>query len=113
MTERSLAHARARLAAGDLVSARNEARRVARTGSAADKAEAHLLLSACAKRTGNDATARQHVAKALSLDPDNALAQYAAAEFAEHDRDVENAIERLERAVALAPNFVVLPGSKR
>jgi CRISPR-associated protein Csy1 len=106
VTERELAHARARLAAGDVATARKEARRLARAGSATGRADAHLLLSACAKRTGDDASARQHVATALSLDPDNALAHYAAAEFAERDRDVERAIVSLERAVALSSRFV-------
>lgn len=106
MTERGLAHARARLAAGDVATARNEARRLARSGSAASRADAHLVLSACAKRTGDAATARQHVTTALSLDPDNALAHYATAEFAEQEGDVDHAIEELERAVALTPTFV-------
>ena len=51
MTERGLAHGpRARLAAGDVATARSEVRRLACSGNAASRANAHLLLSACAKR---------------------------------------------------------------
>ena len=106
MSEQALARARSRLAAGDILAARAEGERLSRTGTAMQRAAAHLLLSACAKRTGDADGARRHVERALSLDPDSALAQYAAAELAEADRDADAAIARLERAVALSPAFV-------
>ncbi|HEY1328955.1 MAG TPA: tetratricopeptide repeat protein [Casimicrobiaceae bacterium] len=65
---------------------------------------AHLVLSACAKRSGDAAGARQHVEHALQLDPQNALAHYAWAEIIERS-DAHAAIESLERAIALQPEF--------
>jgi predicted O-linked N-acetylglucosamine transferase (SPINDLY family) len=102
----ALALARSRLAAGDVAGARTEADRARRTGNAAQRASAHLLLSACARRSADAALAKRHVDAALALDPENAVAHYAAAELAERAGDASGAIESLERAVALAPAFV-------
>jgi CRISPR-associated protein Csy1 len=101
-----LALARSRLAAGDVAGARVEGERVARAGNAAQRASAHLLLSACAKRAGDAASAKRHIESALALDAGNAVAHYAWAELAERAGDASTAIASLERAVALAPAFV-------
>lgn len=102
----ALALARSRLAAGDVAGARAEGERAARAGNATQRASAHLLLSACARRSGDPASAKQHVESAVALDPGNAVAHYASAELAERAGDASTAIESLERAVALAPAFV-------
>jgi len=101
-----LALARSLLAAGDVAGARAEGERVARAGNAAQCASAHLLLSACAKRAGDAASAKRHVESALALDADNAVAHYAWAELAERAGDASTAVASLERAVTLAPAFV-------
>jgi len=105
-TQAALARAQARLAAGDVAAARTEGERVARSANPRDRAAAHLLLSACARRVGDAAAAKTHVESALALDPANAVAHYAAAEFAERGGDVPRAIASLERAVRLAPDLV-------
>jgi protein O-GlcNAc transferase len=102
----ALAGARKRLAGGDVAGARAEAERVAHAGNATQRASVHLLLSACARRSGDAGSANRHVETALALDPANAVAHYASAELAEHAGDAATAIESLERAVALAPTFV-------
>jgi len=101
-----VSRARSRLAAGDIAGARVDADRISRTGSPAEKAAAHLVLSACAKRTGNAVAAKEHIDSALALDAANALAHYASAELAEQGGDVPAALASLDRAVALAPGFV-------
>ena len=102
----AIERARAQLAAGDIVAARTECASVLRAGNAQDAAAAHLVLSACAGRAGDLASARQHVVTALRLDPRNALAHYASAELAEKGGDIEAAIADLERASRLQPAFV-------
>ena len=98
--------ARARLAAGDVAGARRECERALHSGDAKASAAAHLVLSGCAKRDRDEAAQRRHVDQALALDPDNALAHYAAAELHEHAGAPEAAIASLERAVTLQPDFV-------
>jgi len=102
----TLDYARARLAAGDIAGAREACTGILRSGDAREAAAAHLVLSACAQRAGDAASAREHIGMALGLDSGNALAHYARAEFAERSGDAESAIESLERAVALQPAFV-------
>ncbi|MGE5104602.1 MAG: tetratricopeptide repeat protein, partial [Betaproteobacteria bacterium] len=103
---RNVERARARLAAGDLAGARAACDSVLRAGGARDRAAAHLVLSACARRAGDAAAAQRHVASALALDSSNALAHYAAAEIAEDEGDLAEAIAHLERAVERQPAFV-------
>ena len=105
-TQTPLAHARARLAAGDLAGARVIAEKIVREADSRDAAAAHLVLSGCAKRAGDIAHAKHHVAAALALDARSALAHYANAELVEQDGDPRAAIESLEEAVRLAPRFV-------
>jgi protein O-GlcNAc transferase len=105
MSSEALARARARLAAGDIDGARDEAKRVAGTAASHDAAGAHLVLSACAQRLDDPVAAKQHVDAALALDPDNALAHYASAELAERSGDPQAALESLQQAVRLAPAF--------
>ncbi len=101
----AIERARSRLAAGDVVGARRECASVLSADDPRDAAAAHLVLSACAQRGGDAASARDHVDTALRLDPDNALAHYAWAEFAERRGDVETAIASLKRAVSVQPAF--------
>jgi predicted O-linked N-acetylglucosamine transferase (SPINDLY family) len=100
-----LERARAHLAAGDLDGARRECAPLLHAGGR-DAAAAHVVLSACARRAGDETLARRHVESALQLDPDNALAHYAAAEFAERGGDVAAAIASLEQALRVQPRFV-------
>jgi protein O-GlcNAc transferase len=102
----ALALARKRLAAADVAGARAEAERAMSTGDATQRASAHLLLSACARRSDDAGLAKRHVESAVALDPANAVAHYASAELAERAGDAATAIESLERAVALAPALV-------
>jgi CRISPR-associated protein Csy1 len=101
----AIERARARLAAGDVAGARQACAPVLGGDNPRDAAAAHLVLSACAQRDGDAASARDHVATALRLDPDNALAHYAWAELSERSGDAETAIASLERAVGLQPAF--------
>ncbi|HSQ82778.1 MAG TPA: tetratricopeptide repeat protein [Casimicrobiaceae bacterium] len=102
----SLGRARARLAAGDVAGAQRDAEAILRSDDARSASAAHLVLSACAKRRGDDAAQRLHVQSALALDPDSALAHFAAAEFQERDGAPAAAMASLEKAVALQPGFV-------
>ena len=101
-----LERARARLAAGDIVGARREALDLAQRGDPGQAAAAHLLLSACATRTGDAVEARAQVTAALLRNPDDALAHYALAELDEQAGRRTDAIAGLERAVALQPAFI-------
>jgi protein O-GlcNAc transferase len=98
--------ARVRLAAGDIAGARTQCAPLADAGSAGERASAHLVLSACARRMKQESAARAHIESALRLDPGNALAHYAHAELAEQAGDVEAALASLEHAVRLQPAFV-------
>jgi protein O-GlcNAc transferase len=105
----SLERARARLAAGDVAGAQRECETLLHSGGAVPAglaSAAHLVLSACAKRRGDEPAQRRHVQQALAADADNALAHYAAAELQERDGSAAAAIASLERAVALQPAFV-------
>ncbi len=101
----ALERARSRLAGGDLAAARDECEPLLTAGNARDAAAAHLVLSACAQREGDAASARRHVDAALALDPDSALAHYAHAQIAERAGAADTAIASLEQAVRLQPGF--------
>lgn len=98
--------ARARLAAGDIAGARRDCIALVRDGDPRIAAAAHLVLSACAKRAGDEQNARVHVGEALRHDPDNALANFAQAEIAERDGDIAAALDSLDHAVRVQPDFV-------
>ena len=100
----ALERARARLAAGDLAGVRRECAPLVASGGEHAGA-AHLLLSACAQRASDPASAQAHVTAALDVDPGNALAHFAAAELQERAGDVAAALASLDRAVALQPDF--------
>ena len=100
-----LARARARLAAGDIASARALCAPLVASDDARIAAAAHVVLSACAERTGDPVSARTHVQAALRANPEDALAHYAWAEIAERSGDVDDAITSLARAIALQPRF--------
>ena len=100
-----IARAGKRLAAGDIAGARDDCTEVLKGGMPQDAAAAHLVLSACARRAGDLASAREHVDTALRFDPNSELAYFARAEFAEDAGDVAAAIDSLERAVRLQPAF--------
>lgn len=100
-----LERARRRLAAGDIVGARDQCAPILRRGNDRDAAAAHLLLSACAQRARDAAAERAHVDAALGLDADNALAHLAKSEICERSGDASSAIASLQRAVALRPAF--------
>ncbi|HEX2390827.1 MAG TPA: tetratricopeptide repeat protein [Casimicrobiaceae bacterium] len=101
-----LERARARLAAGDIAGARREALDVAQRGDGKQAAAAHLLLSACATRSGDAVEARAQVMAALQRDSHDALALYALAELDEHAGRRADAISALERAIASRPAFL-------
>ena len=102
----ALEGARRRLAAGDIAGARRACTTLLTRGTPRQAAAAHLLLSACAKRSGDASSARTHVESALRLNADDALAHYASAELEERAGNAVAAIEHLERAVALQPSFM-------
>jgi protein O-GlcNAc transferase len=104
--EEVLAAARTRLASGDIAGARSACAQVLASGNPHDAAAADLVLSACARRAGDAASAKRHVESALARDPGNALAHYAFAEIAEGGGDADAAIASLEQAVRLSPTFV-------
>ncbi len=101
----ALQHARALLASGDIAQAQAICVRLAETADARDAAHAHLVLSACAQRSGDIATAGRHIEAAVAKNPDDALAHYALAEIHERGGAIEQAIESLERAVSLNEAF--------
>jgi CRISPR-associated protein Csy1 len=101
-----LERARARLAAGDIAGARREALEVAQRGDTQQAAAAHLLLAACATRSGDAVEARAQVTAALQRDPSDALALYALAELDEQAGRPADAIAALERAIASSPHFL-------
>ncbi len=102
----ALARARSLLAAGDIAGARRESRTVIEGGEPTRSAAAHLLLSACATRSGDGHSARAHVEQALRLRPKEPLVHYARGDLAEQSGNMVQAIESFERAVALQPSFV-------
>ncbi len=102
----ALESARARLAAGDIAGARREALFLTQRADARQAAGAHLLLSACATRTGDASEARAQVTSALQRNPDDALAHYALAELDEQAGRPADAVAALERAVAVQPAFL-------
>jgi CRISPR-associated protein Csy1 len=102
----ALAAARARLVAGDLAGARQLSAPLASSANPQQAAMANLILSACADRSGDAASARAHAASALRANPDDAVAQYAWAELEERAGNGDAAIASLLRAVALRPTFV-------
>ena len=81
--EAALAAARSRLTAGDLDGARKLCAPVVAGTNPQLTATAHLILSACADRSGDAASARAHAESALRANPDDAVAQYAWAEIEE------------------------------
>lgn len=103
--EPALERARASLAAGDVAGARRECSAIVERGEPRAAAAAHLLLSACARRSGDAQAARAHVESALRLHPGDALAHYALAELDEHAGRTADAIAGLERTIALQPAF--------
>jgi len=104
--ETALATARARLAAGDLAGAQKLCAPLVATANPRLTAPAHLILSACADRSGDAASARAHAASALRANPDDAVVQYAWAELEERAGNADAAITSLLRAIALRPSFV-------
>jgi len=100
-----LARARARLAAGDVASAKAMCAPLATSRDARIAAAAHVVLSACAERSGDTTSARAHVQAALRANPDDALAHYAWGEIAERSGEIDDAIASLGRAIALQPRF--------
>ena len=102
----ALARARACLAAGDIAAARTLCGPLVATGNPHVAAAAHLVLSACAERAGDAASARAHVRAALQANADDSFAHYAWAELEERAGDRDAAIANLARAIALQPRFV-------
>jgi CRISPR-associated protein Csy1 len=101
----ALERARVRMAAGDLDGARRACRPLADGPDPRQAAAAHLLLSACADRSGDVVAARHHVQAALQLNADDAVAHYALAELDERAGNPAAAIAGLERAVSKQPAF--------
>ncbi|HET8832448.1 MAG TPA: hypothetical protein VFN86_10250, partial [Casimicrobiaceae bacterium] len=62
-----LVRARARLAAGDVASAKAMCAPLATSGDARIAAAAHVVLSACAQRSGDVEAERTHVQAALRV----------------------------------------------
>ena len=103
----TLASAREELARGDVAGARRRAQALARTAaSPAHRAQAHLVLAACAQRTREFDDGLANARAALALDASNAVAHYVLAELLESTRDVSGAIDSLQRALALDASFV-------
>jgi CRISPR-associated protein Csy1 len=102
----ALGSARARLGAGDIAGARALCGPLVATGNPKAAAAAHLVLSACAERSGDAASARSHVQAALQANPDDPLAHYAWAELEERAGNIDGAIASVGRAIALQPRFV-------
>ena len=104
--EAALAAARSRLAAGDVAGARKLCVPVIASTNPRLTATAHVILSACADRSGDAASARTHAESARRANPDDAVAQYACAELEERAGNGDAAIVSLLRAIALKPDFV-------
>ena len=98
-------HARALLAAGDIAGARSACASLIAGSDAREVARAFLILSACAQRSGDPASAEAHVKAALQRNPEESLAHYALAEIQERAGDSPAAIASLERAIALQETF--------
>jgi CRISPR-associated protein Csy1 len=101
-----LERARTLLAAGNVAAARAACAKIAESPDDAAAAAAHLVLSACAQRTGDPDLAERHVDLALERNPRDALAHYAKAQIAERRGDAPLAIAHLEDALRVAPAFV-------
>jgi CRISPR-associated protein Csy1 len=101
-----LERARTQLAAGDVAAARAACAKIVSSSDGVAAAAAHLVLSACAQRTGDAALAARHVDLALERNPRDALAHYAKAQIAERRGDPALAVAHLEDALRLAPAFV-------
>ena len=99
-------HARRRLAAGDLATARSEAEAI--IGSAAggeERCAAHLVLAVCCDKAGDAAAALEHTRAAVDCAPGDPVAYYANAEQQEASGDKAGAIASLRRAIEIEPRF--------
>jgi tetratricopeptide (TPR) repeat protein len=65
-----------------------------------------ILLGATYRALGEDLSARHTFAEALQLDPNNAEVLYGLA-TSEADEDRRKAIEHLERAIEISPNYFI------
>src|SRR5436190_7731736 len=104
-SESGLERARAMLAAGDIDGAQSACAVLTATSDAREAARAYLILSACAERLADPASARAHVEAALQRNPEDPLVHYALAEIQERAGENATAIASLERAVALQDAF--------
>ncbi len=101
-----LAQAQRQLAAGDLAAARAEAEAiVAGATGEGEREQAHLVLAACHRKSGDVAAALAHARRALACAPRDPLAHYAHAEAQEAAADMDGARSSLRRAIELAPSF--------
>lgn len=101
-----LDRARRSLASGDLTAAVRDARAfLGRAPDDAARAEAQVILAACAQHAKDVATALQHAREALRLNHLDVGAHYLHAELQEANGDARGAIASLRHAVALEPKF--------
>ena len=97
-----LRRARNQLTAGHVAAARQDAEHALRNAlDDGERAQAHLMLAACAQKAGDARTGVQHARSALAADAGNALAHYLLAQLLETQKDIAGALAHARQAVQL------------